>query len=115
MGKGILGKERCPYNIEYHHFTHITNPFKEKVISPELHRRIIKSFEPGWEDRYSFLFGQRMGILLVEALFCLVDSDLGNWKTVLIASLMYKTLMSMNFVPLDRKRFRFCRNIIGSI
>lgn len=41
-------------NIEYHHFTHITNPFKEKVISPELHRRIIKSFEPGWEDRYSF-------------------------------------------------------------
>lgn len=41
-------------NIEYHHFTHITTPFKEKVISPELHRRIIKSFEPGWEDRYSF-------------------------------------------------------------
>lgn len=41
-------------NIEYHHFTHITNPFKEKVISPELHRRVIKSFEPGWEDRYSF-------------------------------------------------------------
>ena len=41
-------------NIEYHHFTHIPNPFKDKVISPEIHRRIIKSFEPGWEDRYSF-------------------------------------------------------------
>ena len=41
-------------NIEYHHFTHITNPFKDKVITSEIHRRIIKSFEPGWEDRYSF-------------------------------------------------------------
>lgn len=41
-------------NVEYHHFTHITNPFKEKIISYELRRRIIKSFEPGWEDRYSF-------------------------------------------------------------
>ena len=23
-------------------------------ITSEIHRRIIKSFEPGWEDRYSF-------------------------------------------------------------
>lgn len=41
-------------NVEYHHFTHIPNPFKDKIISSELRRRIIKSFEPRWEDRYSF-------------------------------------------------------------
>lgn len=49
-------KNDAQTNVEYHHFTHIPNPFKGKVISPEIHRRVIKSFEPGWEDRYSFYF-----------------------------------------------------------
>ena len=53
-GRIFWAKNDARTNIEYHHFTHITNPFKDKVITSEIHRRIIKSFEPGWEDRYSF-------------------------------------------------------------
>ena len=41
-------------NVERHCYTPIDNPFKDKVISEELKRRIIKSFKPAWEDRYSF-------------------------------------------------------------
>lgn len=41
-------------NVEYHCYTSLHNPFKDMVISSEIRRRIIKSFKPGWEDRYSF-------------------------------------------------------------
>jgi len=41
-------------NAERHHWTATQTLFDTKVITKEIRRRIIKSFEPGWEDRYSF-------------------------------------------------------------
>ena len=41
-------------NIERHKFHKIQSKFLKTKVSGEIHRRIIKSFEPGWEDRYSF-------------------------------------------------------------
>lgn len=41
-------------NVEWHHWAPVHSDYEHKIITKELRRRIIKSFEPGWEDRYSF-------------------------------------------------------------
>lgn len=41
-------------NIERHTYTHIDSRFNNMRVSGEIHRRILKSFAPDWEHRFSF-------------------------------------------------------------
>lgn len=47
-------KNNARTDVEWHHWVPMHSAHTDKVITPELRRRIIRSFEPGWEDRYSF-------------------------------------------------------------
>lgn len=63
-------KNNSRTNVERHHFTPIKSKCTEKVISKELRRRIIKSFNPGWDDRYSFYLDD--GWIYLCRSFCLI-------------------------------------------
>ncbi len=41
-------------NVEKHQWHDVANPYKDKIVTPELHRRILKAFQPSFDDRYGF-------------------------------------------------------------
>jgi len=41
-------------NVEWHTYHSVASHFEGFVISKEIRRRILRSFEPGWDSRYSF-------------------------------------------------------------
>ena len=41
-------------NVERHEWYNIPNPFKNKIITEEIHRRILKAFRPDFDHRYGF-------------------------------------------------------------
>ena len=47
-------KNNSRTNIEWHNYTPIKSCYDGLKVSKEIHRRILRSFEPGWESRYSF-------------------------------------------------------------
>lgn len=49
-------KNNARTNIERHFWYDAPCPFSDKVITPELKRRITKAFYTGWEDRFGFYF-----------------------------------------------------------
>jgi hypothetical protein len=49
-------KNNARTNIERHYWYDAPCPFSDKVITPELKRRITKAFYTGWEDRFGFYF-----------------------------------------------------------
>ena len=49
-------KNNARTNIERHFWYDAACPFSDKVITPELKRRITKAFYTGWEDRFGFYF-----------------------------------------------------------
>ena len=52
--KVFFKKNDAATNVERHVFIPTENPFPNKVISPELRRRILKAYQPDWEARYGF-------------------------------------------------------------
>lgn len=54
--RSFCPKNSCNTNVERHHWKPIDNPYKDKPISAELRRRILKSFGPSWDYRYAFYF-----------------------------------------------------------
>lgn len=47
-------KNNARTNVERHYWYDAPCPFSDKVITPELKRRITKAFYTGWEDRFGF-------------------------------------------------------------
>lgn len=47
-------KNNSRTNIEWHSYTPIKSRYHGLEVSKEIQRRILRSFEPGWESRYSF-------------------------------------------------------------
>lgn len=47
-------KNNALTNVEKQIWKDVDNPYKDKVISIELHRRIVKAMYTGWENRYGF-------------------------------------------------------------
>lgn len=47
-------KNNSRTNVEWHNYMPIKSHLEGVEISKETHRRILRSFEPGWESRYSF-------------------------------------------------------------
>lgn len=47
-------KNNARTNVERHDWYDAPCPFSDKVITPELKRRITKAFYTGWEDRFGF-------------------------------------------------------------
>lgn len=41
-------------NVEKHQWHDVANPYKDKIITPELHRRILKAFQPCFDYRFGF-------------------------------------------------------------
>lgn len=41
-------------NVEKHQWHNVPNPYKDKIITPELHRRILKAFQPCFDYRFGF-------------------------------------------------------------
>ena len=41
-------------NVEKHQWHDVPNPYKDKIITPELHRRILKAFQPCFDYRFGF-------------------------------------------------------------
>jgi hypothetical protein len=52
--RAFFQKNDAATNVERHVFIPTENPFPNKVISPELRRRILKAYQPDWEARYGF-------------------------------------------------------------
>ena len=50
----VWAKNDSRTNIERHTYTHIDSRFNNMRVSGEIHRRILKSFAPDWEHRFSF-------------------------------------------------------------
>lgn len=47
-------KNNANTNVEKHEWYNITNPFKNNIITEEIHRRILKAFQPSFDFRYGF-------------------------------------------------------------
>lgn len=47
-------KNNSRTNIERQNYTPVNSRYDGLEVSKEIHRRILRSFEPGWESRYSF-------------------------------------------------------------
>ena len=79
-------KNRALTNVELHKWTMVENPFKDRRISDELRRRILKAFDTGWEARYGFylddgwVYVYRSSILLHR--FQLQKNNGGLWNIV---------------------------------
>ena len=79
-------KNRALTNVELHKWTMVENPFKDRRISDELRRRILKAYDTGWEARYGFylddgwIYVYRSGFLLHR--FQLQQSKDGLWNII---------------------------------
>lgn len=63
-------KNNARTNVEYHSFTPIENKYGKKIITEELHRRILTAFVTGWDNRYGFYFDN--GWVYTYRSFCLI-------------------------------------------
>lgn len=53
-GKTFFAKNCAMTNVERHVWKDVANPYVDKIISRELRRRILKAFQPTFDDRYGF-------------------------------------------------------------
>lgn len=53
-GRTFFGKNCAMTNVERHVWKDVANPYVDKIISRELRRRILKAFQPTFDDRYGF-------------------------------------------------------------
>lgn len=53
-GRTFFAKNCAMTNVERHVWKDVTNPYGDKIISRELRRRILKAFQPTFDDRYGF-------------------------------------------------------------
>lgn len=53
-GRTFLAKNCAMTNVERHVWKDVANPYGDKIISRELRRRILKAFQPTFDDRYGF-------------------------------------------------------------
>lgn len=63
-------KNNARTNVEWHKFTPIENRYTDNVITPELHRRILKAFYTGWDSRYGFYLDN--GWVYLYRSFCVI-------------------------------------------
>ncbi len=53
--KRIFFPKNCAAtNVERHEWHNVSNPFKNNIISAEMHRRILKAFQPTFDYRFGF-------------------------------------------------------------
>lgn len=71
-------------NVEKHKWSKVPNPYKDKIITPELYRRILKSFQPDFDYRYGvylddgLVYVYRSGQVLQR--FKLIKQDDGTYR-----------------------------------
>ena len=53
-GRTFFAKNCAMTNVERHVWKDVANPYMDKIISKELRRRILKAFQPTFDDRYGF-------------------------------------------------------------
>lgn len=53
-GRTFYAKNCAMTNVERHVWKDVANPYGDKIISRELRRRILKAFQPTFDDRYGF-------------------------------------------------------------
>lgn len=53
-GRTFYAKNCAMTNVERHVWKDVANPYVDKIISRELRRRILKAFQPTFDDRYGF-------------------------------------------------------------
>lgn len=53
-GRTFFAKNCAMTNVERHVWKDVANPYVDKIISRELRRRILKAFQPTFDDRYGF-------------------------------------------------------------
>lgn len=53
-GRTFFAKNCAMTNVERHVWKGVANPYMDKIISRELRRRILKAFQPTFDDRYGF-------------------------------------------------------------
>ena len=53
-GRTFFAKNCVMTNVERHVWKDVANPYGDKIISRELRRRILKAFQPTFDDRYGF-------------------------------------------------------------
>lgn len=53
-GRTFFAKNCAMTNVEQHVWKDVANPYGDKIISRELRRRILKAFQPTFDDRYGF-------------------------------------------------------------
>lgn len=54
IGRTFFAKNCAMTNVERHVWKAVANPYGDKIISRELRRRILKAFQPTFDDRYGF-------------------------------------------------------------
>lgn len=54
VGRTFFAKNCAMTNVERHVWKDVANPYGDKIISRELRRRILKAFQPTFDDRYGF-------------------------------------------------------------
>ena len=54
IGRTFYAKNCAMTNVERHVWKAVANPYGDKIISRELRRRILKAFQPTFDDRYGF-------------------------------------------------------------
>ena len=53
-GRTFFAKNCAMTKVERHVWKDVANPYVDKIISRELRRRILKAFQPTFDDRYGF-------------------------------------------------------------
>lgn len=77
-------------NVERHQWHDVLNPYKDKIITPELYRRILKAFQPCFDYRFGFylddgfVYVYRSGWVLQR--FNLANQDDGTYRIVNLQS-----------------------------
>lgn len=77
-------------NVERHQWHDVPNPYKDKIITPELYRRILKAFQPCFDYRFGFylddgfVYVYRSGWVLQR--FNLANQDDGTYRIVNLQS-----------------------------
>ena len=89
-------------NVEKHQWHDVPNPYKDKIITPELRRRILKAFQPCFDYRFGFylddgfVYVYRSGWVLQR--FQLAAQDDGTYR---IVNLQYSECVSKSDNPMS--------------
>lgn len=93
-------------NVEKHQWHDVSNHYKDKIVTSELHRRILKAFQPTFDDRYGFylddgfVYVYRSGWLLQR--FNLVSQGDGTYR---IVNLQSSESASNEFSPIEEAMY----------